>query len=321
MMRMTRFSFIPHVALMASLAALPLFASPATSLNDAIQRIANGDCSGALKILESVAAASDRAASARALVYLGYCKERLGQKDAWREYETVVIDFPDQPQPAAAARRRLTKLGHREAVQNRVPILRYIGQVALPLAGDHEFAPDSSEIWVSHYNADAISIVDGLELKLKRTIRVGHQPISIAASPDGRTVYVGHNGGGISTIQKTSGEVTFIPTSGMVTDLAVAANTGEVFFTMCTNGVRSFDPRTGMVRPLYAGYRVPGTGYCPWHLATTPDGGKAVCGIPGWRARGGPRPRYDRPLQHPEPKTRAFNNGIAECWLQDGDFS
>src|SRR5438045_3389016 len=54
---------------------------------------------------------NDRARSAKALVRMGQCYEKLGDAESRKAYERVVRDFGDQKDSAEAARVRLAALG------------------------------------------------------------------------------------------------------------------------------------------------------------------------------------------------------------------
>jgi Tol biopolymer transport system component len=71
---------------------------------------AAGDIQGAIQLYRQVAASSDRALAARALLRLGEAYEKLGARESQAAYERIVRDFADQTEPANAARARLAAL-------------------------------------------------------------------------------------------------------------------------------------------------------------------------------------------------------------------
>lgn len=74
-----------------------------------------GDLAGAIALYKQLAGDSDRSVAARALVRMGACYERLGDKDARTTYERAARDFSDQPEVAAQARARLAAMGGAKA--------------------------------------------------------------------------------------------------------------------------------------------------------------------------------------------------------------
>jgi Tol biopolymer transport system component len=74
-----------------------------------------GDLSGAIALYKQLASGPDRSVAARALVRMGACYERLGDKDARAAYERAAREFGDQAEPAAQARARLAAMGGAKA--------------------------------------------------------------------------------------------------------------------------------------------------------------------------------------------------------------
>jgi Tol biopolymer transport system component len=70
-----------------------------------------GDLAGAIALYKQLAGGADRSVAARALVRMGACYERLGDKDARAAYERAAKEFGDQAEPAAQARARLAAMG------------------------------------------------------------------------------------------------------------------------------------------------------------------------------------------------------------------
>ncbi|MEK7409477.1 MAG: hypothetical protein AAB225_30800 [Acidobacteriota bacterium] len=73
----------------------------------------DGDLKGAIaqyqKILNTRSVS--RAVAAKALLQMGQCHEKLGNAEARKAYERLVMEFADQAEPARAARERLAALG------------------------------------------------------------------------------------------------------------------------------------------------------------------------------------------------------------------
>jgi Tol biopolymer transport system component len=99
-------------ALSAGLPAGQAGANPAeVALQAAIKaETVDGDLKGAIELYRKLAAGSDRAVAARALVRMGQCYEKLGDAQARQAYDRVVRDFADQKETVAAAKARLAAL-------------------------------------------------------------------------------------------------------------------------------------------------------------------------------------------------------------------
>jgi hypothetical protein len=83
-----------------------------TKLQQAIDLMGTkGDLAGAVKLLEDVTKSSDRNLAARSLLYLGDCRQKLGQQESRKPYERILREFADQKDVAAEARLRLAALG------------------------------------------------------------------------------------------------------------------------------------------------------------------------------------------------------------------
>jgi len=71
----------------------------------------DGDLKGAIELYKKVAASTNRAAAAKALLRMGHCHEKLGNAEARTAYQRVVREFADQAEIVAQARVRLAALG------------------------------------------------------------------------------------------------------------------------------------------------------------------------------------------------------------------
>jgi Tol biopolymer transport system component len=86
---------------------------PAVQLERAIQlETVDGDLQAAMAQYRQIVASNGnhRALAAKALLRLGGCYEKLGQKEAARVYRQLLDDYPDQAEEVAAARQRLATL-------------------------------------------------------------------------------------------------------------------------------------------------------------------------------------------------------------------
>src|SRR5580700_3113902 len=71
-----------------------------------------GDLNGAIDLYKQVVAgASNRAVVAKALLGLGECYEKQGNREAQRVYERLVKEFSDQAEAAHEAQARLAAMG------------------------------------------------------------------------------------------------------------------------------------------------------------------------------------------------------------------
>lgn len=118
-----RWRFVPGVLLCAGMlfpvasAQAPKAQQPALLLEDAAKReLVDGDLKGAIDTLQRILKLEGvpRAITARALLHLGQCFEKLGTTEARQAYERIVREFADQPEEANLARGRLTALGGRD---------------------------------------------------------------------------------------------------------------------------------------------------------------------------------------------------------------
>jgi tetratricopeptide (TPR) repeat protein len=117
-----------HIAriFLVSILAVALWASSpsAQGANQLFQQAlskeqAEGKLEDAIRLYENVVqvAQSDRALTARALLQIGRCYEKLGLEGARKSYERLIQDFGDQRELAAQARgvgraRRVCRTGH-----------------------------------------------------------------------------------------------------------------------------------------------------------------------------------------------------------------
>ncbi|MEK7409480.1 MAG: tetratricopeptide repeat protein [Acidobacteriota bacterium] len=74
---------------------------------------AEGNLDEAIKLYREIVQkyGSNRALAAKALLQMGQCYEKLGNAEARKAYERLVMEFADQAEPARAARERLAAMG------------------------------------------------------------------------------------------------------------------------------------------------------------------------------------------------------------------
>lgn len=149
-----------------------------------------GDLAGAIALYKQLAGGADRSVAARALVRLGACYERLGDKDARAAYERAAKEFGDQAEPAAQARARLAAMGGAKAASG--PRTRLLWDEAT-----NEQASASSDgryLSFVNWNTDDVVIKDLLTGEERRVTNTGGsvkaqgQVEQTALSPDGKRI-------------------------------------------------------------------------------------------------------------------------------------
>lgn len=99
---------------LTTLATTPVLAQSGHDLfqQALVKERADGDLRGAIGLYERIVQefSTDRALSAKALLQMGECYEKLGSTEAQRAYQQVLSDYADQADIAAEARTRLAAL-------------------------------------------------------------------------------------------------------------------------------------------------------------------------------------------------------------------
>ena len=116
-MKIRRTVAVVAVCLVASLAAMLAAGQKdgqaEVQLKAAMHReLVDGDLKGAIEAYQRILGAfgGNRGVVAQALVQMGQCYEKLGQKDARSAYERVLREYADQAEPTRVARQRLAAL-------------------------------------------------------------------------------------------------------------------------------------------------------------------------------------------------------------------
>jgi dipeptidyl aminopeptidase/acylaminoacyl peptidase len=98
-----------------------LFAQADTALQKAIRKeTVEGDLKGAIEQYKKLAQDKNRAVAAQALIHMGECYEKLGSKEADKQYELVISKFADQKDAVAMAKSRLGAIRTNETVNSLV---------------------------------------------------------------------------------------------------------------------------------------------------------------------------------------------------------
>jgi len=183
-----------------------------TLLQRAIQKeTVDGDLEGAMVLYRQIIAANgqNRAVTAKALLGLGGCLERLGQQEARKVYERLIAEYSDQAQEVTRARDRLAAISRTARESSREPRFRKVA-MATSLGGyaDARLSPDGKEmaftdrgaVWVVPVASRADPDTAGIPTKLTGPLGA----FGVAWSPDGRSIAF-NTPSGISLIARSGG--------------------------------------------------------------------------------------------------------------------
>jgi Tol biopolymer transport system component len=111
--RLSAFVVVAALGVLLTMVGDARQADPGVLLRAAIEKEdVAGDLEGAMALYRQIIAANgkNRAVTAKAMLRLAGCHEKLGQTEARKLYERLVADYSDQAQEAASARTRLAAL-------------------------------------------------------------------------------------------------------------------------------------------------------------------------------------------------------------------
>jgi Tol biopolymer transport system component len=160
---------------------------------------ADGNLEEAIKLYQRIVRefAKDRALSAKALVQIGQCHEKLGNAEARKAYERVVREFADQPEPSKVARERLSALtaggggttGRTEVAMRRIWAAGRDRPVGISPDGRYVVfnASDTYDLWLR-------DLQSGEQRQITREaswVEWSYAPGSAAISPDGKRIAYG----------------------------------------------------------------------------------------------------------------------------------
>jgi Tol biopolymer transport system component len=185
---------------LTTLATTPVLAQSGHDLfqQALVKERADGDLRGAIGLYEQIAREffEDRALSAKALVQMGQCYEKLGSTEAERAYQRVVREFGDQEAPVAQARTRLAALERAAQAAETVSITtRLILREAK--ADWLAITPDARHAVVTLSGSDDLALRDIASGETRRLTddATWDEPWAYAwaaaVSPDGRQVAYG----------------------------------------------------------------------------------------------------------------------------------
>jgi Tol biopolymer transport system component len=185
-------------------------ADPGVQLRAAIEKEeVVGDLEGAMTLYRQIIAANskNRPVTAKAMLRLAGCYEKLGQTEARKLYERLLAEFSDQAQETAAARDRLAVISRAAQVSSREPRFRKVVMTRLGYA-DAQLSPDGKEIaftdggavWVVPIVGGADPNTTGIPVKLTGPLDAS----GVGWSPDGRSIAF-NTRTGISLIPRSGG--------------------------------------------------------------------------------------------------------------------
>ncbi len=91
----------------------------------------------------------NRKIAAQAQLHIGFCYEKLGEKEAQKAYESVIEKFPDQKEHVAVARARLTELTSTQPAQQTLTHIWTFGDDDLYLEAQ-SLSPDGTKLLGIH---------------------------------------------------------------------------------------------------------------------------------------------------------------------------
>jgi len=157
---------------------------------------ADGNLEEAIKLYQRIIREfpKDRALSARALVQIGQCHEKLGSAEARKAYERVVRDFADQPEPTKVARERLSALtaggggatGRTEVAMRRIWVAGRDRLVSISPDGRYVVfsESDSWNLWLRDFQSG-----EQRQITTEASwVAWSYAPDSAAISPDGKRI-------------------------------------------------------------------------------------------------------------------------------------
>lgn len=172
---------------------------PGVQLRAAIEREeVAGDLEGAMALYRQIIAANgkNRAVTARAMLRLAGCYEKLGQAEARRLYERLVAEYSDQTQEAASARTRLAALT--KNVEPQQPTFRKTtipGSVSagaqLSADGTRLAMASGGDIWVVNLRGQVAPEIAGAPVRL--TQGADAASTGLTWSQDGRWIAFNEN--------------------------------------------------------------------------------------------------------------------------------
>lgn len=193
---------------------------PAKLLSEAIyQEEVNGELDEAIRIYQAIAIeySDERKIAAEALLRLGLCYEKLGQKKAQQAYQRLIDEYPEQTDKVSTARKRLHGLKQTLATLDTKPTFRKIRIASNPQNG--VLSPDGKKlacmsegaVWVIPLQGKVDPDIAGEPVRIATVPNIWEVSGMIAWSGDGNwiAVYGGYpdpiEGSIVSVIPVTGG--------------------------------------------------------------------------------------------------------------------
>ncbi len=146
--RVSAFVVIGALGVLLTMVGNAQQADPGVQLRAAIEtEEVAGDLKGAMALYRQIIAADgkNRPVTAKAMLRLAGCYEKLGQAEARKLYERLVAEYSDQTQEAASARTRLAALA--KTTEPLKPTFRQIRiPTKLPANGSGKLSPDGQTL-------------------------------------------------------------------------------------------------------------------------------------------------------------------------------
>lgn len=147
-MRNLSIAVIALATLLLSDGSMSQTSDPGVLLRAAIEKEeVDGDLNAAIGLYRQIIANNhnNRAVTARALLRLGGCYEKLGRAEARNTYLRVVNDYPDQAAEVAIARQKLAGLAETSVQQEPRP---KFGKVSVPgkISNGAQLSPDGTRL-------------------------------------------------------------------------------------------------------------------------------------------------------------------------------
>ena len=209
--RLSAFVVVAALGVLLTMVGDARQADPGVVLRAAIEKEdVAGDLEGAMALYRQIIAANgkNRPVTAKALLRLGGCYEKLGQAEARKMYERLVAEYSDQAQEVTQARDRLTAISRAALASSREPRFRRV-EMATTLGYAHvRLSPDGKEmaftdggaVWVVPVASRADPNTTGIPTKLTGPL----DALGVAWSPDGRSIAF-NTPSGISLIPRSGG--------------------------------------------------------------------------------------------------------------------
>jgi Tol biopolymer transport system component len=185
----------------------------------------DGDLQAAIEQYKKIVAENgrDRAVTARALLRLAGCYEKLGRDDARKTYERLVRDYADQREVVMEARTRLALLARVSSEATSTPKFRRLVIPSLPATGSGMLSPDGTKIafvaegsvWMVPIQGDVHPDVAGQPVRLTPDVGAwDNGNVSVAWSGDGKWIAFRGKSNALYIVPSSGGEPKQIPDSG-----------------------------------------------------------------------------------------------------------